>query len=115
MLHPLCPHQNLLDTYSAALLQRLPKTVHGQTSVSPPFVGQDWCIRLPEDEELVGWGDVGNVTPMGSCWVGGKGIFTLIGHSVTYLAGATRLISVSKFVSQLPTFSPPPRSCAASS
>ena len=45
--------QNLLDTYSAALLQRLPKTIHGQTSASPPLVGQDWYIRVTEEEELV--------------------------------------------------------------
>ena len=45
--------QNLLDTYSAALLQRLPKTIHGQTSASPPLVGQDWYIRVAEEEELV--------------------------------------------------------------
>ncbi|GAX83739.1 hypothetical protein CEUSTIGMA_g11164.t1 [Chlamydomonas eustigma] len=44
---------NLLDTYSAALLQRLPKTAAGQTSASLPLTGQDWFIRLTEAEELV--------------------------------------------------------------
>ena len=45
---------NLLDIYAAALIQRLPKTLTGQTSVSAPFVGQDWYIRVSEEEELVG-------------------------------------------------------------
>lgn len=42
-----------LHTYAAALLHRLPKNAAGLTSASPPFVGQDWYIRVPPDEELV--------------------------------------------------------------
>mmetsp|Transcript_28777 Transcript_28777/g.63416 ORF Transcript_28777/g.63416 Transcript_28777/m.63416 type:complete len:903 (+) Transcript_28777:134-2842(+) len=45
--------QTLLTTYAAALLHRLPKTATGQTAVQPPYNGQDWYIRVPEDEEKV--------------------------------------------------------------
>lgn len=45
--------KNLLSTYAAALVYRLPKTAMGLTNVSPPYNGQDWFIRMTEDEERV--------------------------------------------------------------
>lgn len=45
--------QRLLSSYCAALLSRLPKTASGATSVSPPLVGSEWHIKLPDEEERV--------------------------------------------------------------
>lgn len=45
--------KNLLSAYAAALVHRLPKTALGLTNVTPPYNGQDWFIRMNEEEERV--------------------------------------------------------------
>jgi hypothetical protein len=47
------PTQRVLAAYAAELLRRLPKTAAGGTSATPPYLGTDWHVRLPEDEEAV--------------------------------------------------------------
>jgi hypothetical protein len=44
----------VLNAYAAALLARLPRTAAGTTYATPPLVGTEWYIRVPEDEEKVG-------------------------------------------------------------
>lgn len=41
----------VLNAYAGELLKRLPKTANGLTSASPPWVGTDWHIRVPDEEE----------------------------------------------------------------
>ncbi|KAI8462913.1 MAG: subunit of GARP complex [Monoraphidium minutum] len=45
--------KRVLAAYAAELMKRLPKTAAGGTSAAPPYIGAEWHVRLPEDEEAV--------------------------------------------------------------
>ena len=49
---PLSP-QSVLNLYARELVARLPKTVTGQTSVTPTFNNNEWHIRMSEQDEKV--------------------------------------------------------------
>lgn len=48
-----CLVQRVLSAYAGELLKRLPKTAAGGTSAQPPYLGTDWHVRLPQEEEEV--------------------------------------------------------------
>lgn len=45
--------KKVLGMYAAELAKRLPRTAGGATTASPPYAGNEWQLKLSEEEEKV--------------------------------------------------------------
>lgn len=53
-----CALQRVLAAYCQALHHRLPKTASGQTNVAPPYVGNEWYIKVSDVQRYTHTGRV---------------------------------------------------------